>query len=434
VRALVLAAVVVVVAGVPASAGAESFAKGPYLQNVTRTGVTFMWQSDSTCAGTIRVAGRAVAAPPAQLHEVRVENLAAGRRYAYAIDCGSGHGAGELVTAPEATEPFSFVVFGDTRSNAEQHRSLVERVRREVPDFILMTGDMVDDGANEKDWQAFFAIERDLVAENVLFPSVGNHDRHGRTRGADAYRRYFSVPADAPDPERYYAFTYGNTRIFVLDSNEYSFALTDQTAWLEKELAAAAADPAIAHRFIVMHHPPYSTSIHGGQPELREMWTPIFERYGVDAVFSGHDHVYERSEKNGIRYFVSGGGGAPLYPRDPRAHTEDVAASRFFERTLNYLRVHVVGGFVEVAALRADGTLIENVSWGSLPQHLVAAAPPVASGAPAVKVASPVPSAQGGCAVGGGGGAGGWERTGLLLAAVTLLRQWRRLTRAGAPR
>jgi predicted phosphodiesterase len=405
------------------AAAGEPFLKGPYLQNVGKTEVTIMWQSDPAAPGRVHVGGLTLDAPAAQVHEVRVTGLAPGRRYAYTVECAGKTAGGELVTAPEPSEPFSFVVFGDTRENRDQHRALVERVRREVPDFILMTGDMVDDGSNETDWQAFFAVERELLAENVLFPSVGNHDRHGRTRGADAYRRYFALPADAPDPERYYAFSYGNARVIVLDSNEYSFALTDQTAWLEKQLARASADPTVAHRFIVMHHPPYSVSIHGGQPELREMWTPIFERYGVDAVFSGHDHVYERAEKNGVHYFVSGGGGAPLYPRDPRARPEDSAAILYFERTLNYLRVHVVGGFVEVAAEREDGTLIESVSWGALPQHLVAAVAPAPSPPREVVAASPVPvsTSSGGCSVGGGGGAGGGA-----LVLLSLLARRRR--------
>src|SRR5262249_58702885 len=117
---------------------------------------------------------------------------------------------------------------------------------------------MVDDGAKESDWQSFFTVERDLLAENVLFPAVGNHDRHGKNRGADAYRRYFALPADAPDPERYYAFSYGDARLLVLDSNEYSFALTDQTAWLEKELARAPADPTGARPFGVLPQRPAS--------------------------------------------------------------------------------------------------------------------------------------------------------------------------------
>src|SRR5262249_422249 len=134
------------------------------------------------------------------------------------------------------------------------------------------------------------------------------------------------------------------------------------------------------------------------------------------------DHVYERAERNGVRYFVSGGGGAPLYPRDPHARPDDVAATIYFERTLNYLRVRVVGGFVEVAPVREDGTLIESVSWGALPQHLVAAAPPAPAPPPAreVVVASPVPAPASGCEVGGSGA--GWY---LILVCVLTLRRRR---------
>ena len=125
------------------------------------------------------------------------------------------------------------------------------------------------------------------------------------------------MPENGGDTERYYAFTYATARFLVLDSNAYSFALTDQTAWLERELIAARQDPPIRHIFVVMHHPPFSISLHGGAVDLRERWTPLFEKYEVSAVFSGHDHVYERAEHNGLRYFVTGGGGAPLYPRRP---------------------------------------------------------------------------------------------------------------------
>ena len=75
-----------------------------------------------------------------------------------------------------------------------------------------------------------------------------------------------------------------------------------------------------------MHHPPFSISLHGGSRDLRERWAPLFEKYQVTAVFSGHDHVYERAEHEGIRYFVSGGGGAPLYPRRPHPSPVDLEA------------------------------------------------------------------------------------------------------------
>jgi hypothetical protein len=365
-RAGVAALIALTCSGAVVAADPDPFVKGPYLQNVTRSSVTVMWESAVETRGQVTV----LTDPPmtvdselAQIHEVVIDGLEPGRRYRYRVRAGSGERVGELATAPESDAPYSFIVFGDSRSNAAAHRRVVERIRREVPDFLLNTGDMVNEGASAGDWQQFFDIEREILAENVLYPSVGNHDRQGRGRTADNYRKYFSLPENSPDPERYYAFTYGNSRFLILDSNAYSFALTDQTAWIEEQLQAARLDPAIAHIFVTMHHPPYSISLHGGHAELREAWTPLYEKYQVAAVFSGHDHVYSRAETGGVRYFVSGGGGAPLYPRRS-GRALDERATVYFERVNHYIRVHVIGGAIEVSAFRADGTLIEALSWG----------------------------------------------------------------------
>jgi acid phosphatase type 7 len=367
--------------GSSGTAWAGPFDKGPYLQNVSRSSVTLMWESSAAVACRVEILGRGdevdweIETERDELHEVVVDRLESGRRYRYAVVCDDSRVIGEFATAPEHREPFNFVVFGDSRSNPSSHRTVVERVRREVPDFLVGTGDMVNDGGVEADWERFFEIEREILRENVLFPTLGNHDRQGRGRTADNYRKYFSVPENSPDPERYYAFTYGNSRFLVLDSNAYSFALTDQTAWLESQLQAARVDPKIRHIFVAMHHPPFSISLHGGHSQLRDAWTPLFERYRVDAVFSGHDHCYERGEHGGVRYFVSGGGGAPLYPRSKRAESIDLKAIQYMERVNHYVRVHVVGDYVEVSAFRTDGSVIESVSWGQLPDSsdLVAA-------------------------------------------------------------
>lgn len=353
----------------------EVFRKGPYLQNVSRTSITLLWEADDPCAGEVRLLDqeppRAIPVTPGHaddnVYEVVIDGLAPGHRYRYEAACGGEVHQGEFATAPAPGMPFSFVVFGDSRSNAGAHRMVVERIRREVPDFLLGTGDMVDDGSQERQWQELFDIERELLRENVMFPAVGNHDRQGRGRTADNFRKYFALPENSPDPERYYAFTYASARFLVLDSNAYSFSLTDQTAWIERELEAARLDPSVEHVFVVMHHPPFSVSLHGGQTELRERWTPLFEKYQVTAVFSGHDHVYTRAEHEGVRYFVTGGAGAPVYPRARRPSPIDVAAVQYFERVHHYLQVQVIGRFVEVSAVRVDGTHIETVSWGALP-------------------------------------------------------------------
>lgn len=349
---------------------AAPFIKGPYLQKVSRSSITVMWQSDTNTAGTVTLhttPARVVASEAETVHEVLLDGLSPGTRYRYSVESAGQVREGEFATAPVAGTPFSFVVYGDSRSNANAHARVVERVRQEVPDFLIGTGDIVNEGASEADWSKLFEIEGALLRESVLFPSLGNHDRQGRGKTASNYRKYFSLPENSPDPERYYAFTYASARFLVLDSNAYSFALTDQTAWIEQQLQAARLDRSIRHVFVTMHHPPFSISLHGGQSELREAWTPLFEKYQVAAVFSGHDHVYSRAQKNGVNYFVSGGGGAPLYGRKDKSADIDLDATKFFERVNHHLRVHVVGDHVEISAVRADGTIIETLSWGQLP-------------------------------------------------------------------
>ncbi|HEU5057247.1 MAG TPA: metallophosphoesterase, partial [Kofleriaceae bacterium] len=354
----------------PAEAGSSRFRKGPYLQNVSATSATLMWESDERAPAVVEVGGtpaRRIQVAADDIQEVVVDDLQPGKRYPYTVTIGDQTVRGEFATAPPPGAPFSFVVFGDSRDSAGSHQRVVARVREEVVDFVLGTGDIVSEGHREQEWQTFFDIERELLKHTVLYPSLGNHDRQGRGRTADNYRKYFSLPENSPDPERYYAFTYGSARFLILDSNSNSFALTDQTAWIEEQLQSARLDPNIRHVFVSMHHPPFSVSLHGGQAELREAWTPLYEKWQVAAVFSGHDHVYSRAERSGVRYFVSGGGGAPLYPRKARSSRIDVQATQYFERVNHYLKVHVYGDLIEVTAIRADGTIIETTSWGTPP-------------------------------------------------------------------
>jgi hypothetical protein len=358
--------------------------KGPYLQDLAPQSITIMWQMDMPQVATLVVEGpggtRTQEVAPARIAEAKVEGLEPSSRYRYRVEAGGESWVGEFATAPPEGKdvPHTFVVFGDSRYFIDQHRRVVQRVAQEVPDFVVGTGDMVDEGARQDQWQVYFDVENELFRDNVYFPTLGNHDRQGTDRAANTYRSYFSVPQNGNMTERYYAFTYAASRFLILDSNLYSFALTDQTSWLERELIAARQDRAIKHIFVVMHHPPYSISLHGGNVELRDRWGPLFERYKVSAVFSGHDHVYSRAEVNGIHYFVTGGGGSALYPRRPKSSKIDLKAVKKFERALHFLRVAVTGNRVDVTAIRADGTMIESTSWteGPEPTRVPAPRPP----------------------------------------------------------
>ena len=353
----------------PAAAGAEPaefFRKGPYLQHEAADAVVVVWEGTGARAGEVELldTGKIVRVEPAVRHKVRIDGLTPGERYRYEVRAGDNVARGQLQAPPPTDAPIAFAVFGNTRQDERVHRLIASRVRGQRPDFLLGTGNMVSDGLSEHDWNRFFAIQRELLRDTPLVPALGRHDLQGRRRSAEHVQEFFVLPEGAPTAGRYHALSYGPARIVVLDSNERQHALSEQTRWLERELAAARADDEIERIFVVSHHAPYSVGLYGGDERIRDAWAPLFEQHGVDAVFSGHDHVYSRAEAGGVRYFVTGGGGAPLYRRDRQADHASQEAIRHFESVHHYLRVDVGGGLVEVSAVRLDGTLIETVRWG----------------------------------------------------------------------
>lgn len=136
--------------------------------------------------------------------------------------------------------------------------------------------------------------------ENRFFPVLGNHDWRDET--LQPHYDYFTLPGN----ERYYDLVWDPVHFFMLDSdpNEPDGRTQDsiQAAWFEEQIATSHAP----WKLVFMHHPPYSSDAeHGSDPEMQ--WP--FADLGVDAVFSGHAHVYERLLYDGIYYYINGLGG-----------------------------------------------------------------------------------------------------------------------------
>jgi 3',5'-cyclic AMP phosphodiesterase CpdA len=397
--------------------------KGPYLQWPATDGITIRWETDRPAAGEVTVERAGAPGAPivagagvATRQVVRVEGLAPSTLYRYRVRAGETRAdEATFTTAARADEPFRFIVFGDNRDGHGEHEAVVGRLLDEGGDFLLSTGDLVAMGSDTALWQTFFDIEGRLLSETALWPALGNHELYG-AGGFEAYRALFSFSEDVPDPGRYYAFTYGNARFFVLDSNDPLLAVSRQTAWLEDALAAAAADPDIRHLFVVLHHGPYSTGPHGGHVAAREVWAPLFSRYGVDVVFSGHDHTYARLEADGVRYVISGGGGAPLYPEDPIPAIEDKTALVYYESSYHYVRVQVTGDVVELVPTRVDGSVIESVLIRPPDREVRLTGRPT-------ETPAPVPQPVGGCGVAPGAAA---AAAALAVAAAMALAARRR--------
>lgn len=371
-RVTALWAAMAMLVGAPAAHA--SLTEGPYLQNVDAGSATLVFRLDAAAAAQVSLfdtAGATVATAsvaPAAVHEVALGGLSPGTRYTWRVEVdGLPPEVGEVSTAPAlgSTEPFTFLVYGDTRGNDAIHRAVVEAMAGEAPDFLVALGDLVVTGGTAAYWTTFFDIERDLLRMHPMWPVLGNHDLSNG--GLDLYRERFAVPLDGPEPERAYTFRWGNAACIVLDGNVASDL--GQLFWLAAQLRQANTDPTVGQIFVFVHQPPYSAGLHGGTTAMKEDWAPLFRDERVTAVFAGHDHLYQRLVADGVTYFVSGGGGAPLYAvRDTAADADFLALG---ESMYHYLRIRVSGANVSITAVRNDGTVIEETQLSRAP------APPV---------------------------------------------------------
>src|SRR5262245_57296805 len=208
---------VVLVLSALAAAGQDSrlerVVKGPVVSNVQTDRATITWVTHKT-AGRARVEGGTaeLAIEEPVHHEVVLQGLEAGKRYTYDLAGYGGDAKGSFVTPPEGDAPFTFVVFGDTRTRHDFHRRIIARVVPEKPSFVLHTGDLVANGLLPEDWDIYFDIERDLLRSAAFYPALGNHDRN-----APVFFKYFAFPGG--NGHRY-SFDWGSAHFIALDSNE----------------------------------------------------------------------------------------------------------------------------------------------------------------------------------------------------------------------
>lgn len=164
-------------------------------------------------------------------------------------------------------------------------------------EFVITVGDNIYTGSQPSDFDRAFAVPyKALLDAGVPFyATLGNHD----TTNQRFYKPFNMNGAN------YYTFKKGSVHFFALDTN---YMDRKQTAWLETQLRDAGSD---GWKICFLHHPLYSSGrFHGPATDLRLVLEPIFVKYGVDVVFAGHEHVYERiNPQRGIYYFTEGASG-----------------------------------------------------------------------------------------------------------------------------
>jgi acid phosphatase type 7 len=317
--------------------------------NLTRGVVRYQLKSagptlDAKSARTKRATTEPLATPALvndpliHRHTVALRGLKPGTTYVYAVGDGSPNGwteAAEFTTAPSGAAPFAFVYMGDAQNGLDRWGVLLHNAYRARPDaaFYLMAGDLVNRGAERWDWDSFFANAKGVFDHRPIVPVLGNHEYQAKEPAL--YLAQFALPRNGPKtipPERAYSFEYSNAKFIILDSN---LDAAKQTAWLEKELAKTKA----MWKFVSYHHPAYSSGGNRDNVEVRNLWTPIFDKYHVDLALQGHDHAYLRTYPMNAQQRVA-------TAKDGTIYTIAVSGTKHYEQAAhNYTEV----GFTKVS-------------------------------------------------------------------------------------
>lgn len=254
---------------------------------------------------------------------------------------------GQSVSLPLKQGSVRFAVIGDNGTGEKPEYELaqqMEKYREKVAfNFVIMLGDNIYGGESAGGMRKKFEDPyRPLLNAGVEFhASLGNHDNPNQR-----YYKYFNM-----GEKRYYSFRKGNAEFFALDSN---YMDPQQIDWLTKELR----DSGSAWKICFFHHPLYSDGkYHGPDLDLRARLEPLFAANGVNVVFSGHEHVYERVvPKNGIHYFVEGNAG------ELRLHglknTPDVAKG--FDTDRAFMLVEIAGDQLYFETVSRTGQSVDS--------------------------------------------------------------------------
>ena len=348
----------------PITFGIPEIARGPYLGDVTETSIVVSWATTNSNDSVVEYATddqyialgnsydqKTEGLTNARVHNVTLTGLQSSTLYHYRVVSGSETSEDNTFhTAVDASEPFTIVAYGDSRTLIHDHQAVVDSIMEHEPRLILDTGDLVSDGRILPLWDVFFFITRDLISDVPYYPVLGNHEQNSQF-----YYDLFHLPkGGGKEDEQWYSFDYGNTHFVCLDSNDRDSS--EQLAWLENDLAQAAGKA----QWIVVnsHHAFFSSGQHGSYNDEMSDWIDAFEQYGVDIVFNGHDHIYERSSNNGIWYIVAGGGGAPLRPVDENPNPQQVYA----ETSLHFCKMRISDTEINYEMIREDGTVGDSMT------------------------------------------------------------------------
>jgi hypothetical protein len=335
--------------------------KGPYLSCVTENSIIVSWRTATFDSSVIQYGLTAeygseekeIALKTA--HSLTLAGLLFDTIYHYRILFeGRQTPDYSFRTAVPFDTTFKFIVYGDTRTQADSHLAVINIIVALGPYFNLHTGDLVADGFSESDWAVYFATtcSSATCAQKIpIYYAIGNHEDE-----SPLYYDYFYLPHNNPDStESYYSFDYGNSHFISLNTQKPYGPSSDQYQWLKSDPKSAYYKTFI---FVFMHDHPYCAGGHNSNTGLRDTLCPLFEAYKVDMVLNGHSHFYQRNGPiNKVTYIITAGGGAPLHTPAESNWTQ------YSEKRHHCVHLTVWSDSLKLKMVRTDGTVGDSLVY-----------------------------------------------------------------------
>lgn len=303
----------------------------------------------------------------ARINSVEITGLTPGSTYYYKVGDGKTWSEVKTFTTDDNDNTTKFFVVGDTQMNGNtttdaNEIALLESIASNVEgyDFGLQTGDYIDNGGNYSMWEEMQNVFGEYFSATDIIHTYGNHEYYGDTDGTAASLLFNKTGKDT----QYYSVEYGNVYVAVIN---YGATLSEALDWLVEDAKASDA----TWKILAVHQPPYYTNVNGGSERFNAMIPKVVDEAGIDAVFSGHDHSYARTnpmtageidEEEGAVYFICGDLGEKSRNVNYAAtNTESFNfASISQDYSALYITVEATDDELSFKSCDADGTVIDS--------------------------------------------------------------------------
>lgn len=313
----------------------DGFYVTPHIQNVTKDGVTIIWESQEECVGSVEYGlegkfdQKVTESQPAKIHRVRISGLTPETVYSYRVRAGADEKSASFKTAPAVPRPVTFVVVGDSRrwEKRWEETGMAQHMMQWNPEFMLNVGDLVLRGHDYNLWPEHFNRFAGILDRIMMVTARGNHEG-SRTKETDQdwFAKYHELPGKG---EPFSVFDWGNLHLIAISYEDVNDCLAD----LEQDLAASKNK----HIIVSFHYPVYCTGYYSPEDSRKETGkslaavAALLDKYNVKLHIAGHTHIYERTYPlrnaervmTGTTYVIQGGDINANFPAEWTAVADD---------------------------------------------------------------------------------------------------------------